>query len=50
MRITPRQIGLAAVVLLAPGGFILGATLLADRYWRRDRSLPEALPENPPKS
>lgn len=35
MRITPRQIGLAAVVLFAPGGFILGATLVADHYRRR---------------
>ena len=26
--------GLAAVILLAPGGFILGATLLARRYHR----------------
>ena len=32
MSITKRQIGLAAVVLLAPGGFLLGAALLANRY------------------
>ena len=32
MSITKRQIGLAAVILLAPGGFILGAALLANRY------------------
>jgi hypothetical protein len=35
MRITKGQIGLAAVVLLAPGGFVLGATLLANRYRKR---------------
>jgi len=29
--------GLAAVILLAPGGFVLGATLLA-RHYRRKRS------------
>lgn len=31
------RLGLAAVVLLAPGGFVLGAALLADR-WRRSRT------------
>lgn len=46
MRITPRQIGLAAVVILAPGGFILGATLLANRYRKRAAEGDEA----PPKS
>ncbi len=35
MRITKGQIGLAAVILLAPGGFVLGAALLADRYRKR---------------
>ncbi len=32
MHITRRQWGLAAVVLLAPGGFILGATLATNAY------------------
>ncbi|MFN3433168.1 MAG: hypothetical protein ACK4ZY_02110 [Sphingomonas sp.] len=41
MRITPRQIGLAAVVLLAPGGFLLGATLVADHYRKRRAQAPE---------
>jgi hypothetical protein len=27
-----KKVGLAAVILLAPGGFVLGATLLARRY------------------
>lgn len=27
-----KKIGLAAVILLAPGGFVLGATLLVRRY------------------
>ena len=31
---TLKKAGLAAVILLAPGGFILGATLAA-RYWRK---------------
>ena len=29
--------GLAAVIMLAPGGFILGATLAA-RYWHKRRA------------
>ncbi|MGQ7357481.1 hypothetical protein ACTGZM_11245, partial [Streptococcus suis] len=29
------KVGLAAVVLLAPGGFILGATLLANHYRKK---------------
>ncbi len=41
MRITSRQIGLAAVVLLAPGGFVLGAALVADHYRRRKAQAPE---------
>ena len=45
MRITKSQIGLAAVVLLAPGGFILGATLVANHY-RKRRSDP---PSEPPR-
>ncbi len=32
---TKKQIGIAALVLLAPGGFILGATLAARHYKRR---------------
>ncbi|MGP7795188.1 hypothetical protein [Sphingomonas sp. CLY1604] len=47
MRITPRQIGLAAVVLFAPGGFILGATLVADHY-RRRRAQPAETGREPP--
>ena len=31
---TLKKAGLAAVILLAPGGFILGATLAA-RYWQK---------------
>ncbi|WP_018251087.1 hypothetical protein [Sphingomonas melonis] len=46
MSITKRQIGLAAVILLAPGGFILGA-LLANRY---RKPAAEAEAETPPKS
>jgi len=44
MRITKSRIGLAAVVLLAPGGFILGATLVAGHY-RKHRV---AAPPEPP--
>lgn len=44
MRITKSQIGLAAIVLLAPGGFVLGATLIANHYRKRDRTPP---PEPP---
>lgn len=36
------KVGLAAVVLLAPGGFILGATL-AVHWWRR-RPVADAAP------
>ena len=43
MRITRNQIGLAAVVLLAPGGFILGATLVA-RHYRKRRNPVDAEP------
>lgn len=32
-----KQAALAGVILFAPGGFILGATLLAQRYRRRDK-------------
>ena len=34
---TLNKAGLAAVILLAPGGFILGATLAA-RYWQKRRA------------
>ncbi|WP_156678119.1 hypothetical protein [Sphingomonas profundi] len=34
-RDTYKKIGLAAVILLAPGGFILGATLAANHYRRK---------------
>lgn len=30
-----KKAGLAAVILLAPGGFILGATLAANHYRRK---------------
>ncbi|MBR0552599.1 hypothetical protein [Stakelama marina] len=33
--------GLAAVILLAPGGFILGATLAARHYRNRRASKPD---------
>lgn len=32
---SPAQLGLAAVVLFAPGGFILGATLAANHVRKR---------------
>jgi hypothetical protein len=32
------KVGLAAVILLAPGGFILGATLAARAYRQRIRA------------
>lgn len=32
---TWNKVGLAAVVLLAPGGFLLGATLLANHYRKK---------------
>lgn len=35
MRITKGQLGLAAIVVLAPGGFLLGATWLANNYRKR---------------
>ncbi len=50
MRITPRQIGVAAVVLLAPGGFILGATLVAAHYRNRKAADPGDPPPEPQKS
>ena len=34
---TLKKAGLAAVIVLAPGGFILGATLAA-RYWQKRRA------------
>jgi hypothetical protein len=44
MRITKSQIGLAAVVLLAPGGFILGATLIANHYRKKGGKPPSDPP------
>ena len=38
-----RNAGLAAVILLAPGGFVLGAALAAD-YLRKRRSGTQAAP------
>ena len=34
-RETLNKLGLAAVILLAPGGFILGATLAANHYRKK---------------
>ena len=34
-RETLNRLGLAAVILLAPGGFILGATLAANHYRKK---------------
>lgn len=39
-----RNAGLAAVILLAPGGFILGATLAARHYRNKRRSAPAEEP------
>ena len=35
-----KRVGLAATILLAPGGFILGAALAAD-YYRKRRKPPK---------
>ena len=40
-RKTLNRIGLAAAILLVPGGFILGATLAARRYRQRTEGAPE---------
>jgi len=45
-RDTYKKIGLAAVILLAPGGFILGATLAANRL--RARRTPPSDPATAP--
>ena len=45
MRLTKHQLGLAAIVLLAPGGFLLGATLLANRYRKRRDPSPDGTPD-----
>ncbi|MES1972629.1 MAG: hypothetical protein V4472_09230 [Pseudomonadota bacterium] len=37
-RKTLNRVGLAAAILLVPGGFILGATLAARRYRQRQAS------------
>lgn len=47
MRFTKQQVGLAAVVLLAPGGFVLGATLIANRYRKRLAAKAGEPPEPP---
>ncbi len=41
--------GLAALILLAPGGFILGFTLAARHYGKRSSS-PAAPPESPERA
>jgi hypothetical protein len=41
-RKTWNRIGLAAVILLAPGGFVLGASLAARRWRRREVERAEA--------
>jgi hypothetical protein len=41
------KLGLAAVILLAPGGFILGATLAANHYRKRATAGRDDLPESP---
>ncbi|MEO9129847.1 MAG: hypothetical protein ABI240_01430 [Sphingomonas sp.] len=45
-RKTLNRVGLAAAILLVPGGFILGATLAAQRYRKRPEAAPK--PEDPP--
>ena len=39
---TLNKVGLAALILLAPGGFILGATLFARRYRAKGQPAEEA--------
>ena len=49
---TYKKLGLAAVILLAPGGFILGATLAANHYRKRlmpRPADPAPLPGLPPQ-
>ena len=43
-RETLNKLGLAAVILLAPGGFILGATLAANHYRKKARGEPSTAP------
>ncbi|WEJ99019.1 MAG: hypothetical protein P0Y59_19055 [Candidatus Sphingomonas phytovorans] len=43
-RKTLNRLGLAAAILLVPGGFILGATLAAQRY-RKQQAEGEAVTE-----
>ncbi len=47
---TYRKLGIAAVILLAPGGFIFGATLAANHYLRKRRAAdsPDADRPEPP--
>ncbi len=42
---TLNRIGLAAAILLVPGGLILGATLAARRYRKRDAEPVKADPD-----
>lgn len=39
---TLNKVGLAAVILLAPGGFVLGATLAARHYRKTQRDRRDA--------
>lgn len=41
------KLGLAAVILLAPGGFILGATLAANHYRKKARGRSEVRDPEP---
>lgn len=50
MKFTKSQIGVAAVVLLAPGGFVLGATLIAAHYRRRKADAANSDDADPHKS
>ncbi len=38
------RVGTAAVIILAPGGFVLGLALLARRYRRQPESAPPGVP------
>lgn len=45
-RPTLRQASVAAIVLLVPGGLILGAAFAARAYKRRDTQAPETLSDD----
>lgn len=47
---TYRKLGLAAVILLAPGGFILGATLAANHYRKRRTRVADGSPDAAPRA